>query len=42
MNRHLTLLAAVAMSLFSISCDKDDTQSDPFISITTPSGVNTS
>ncbi len=40
MNRHLTLLAAVAMSLFSISCDKDDTQSDPFISITTPSGVN--
>ena len=40
MNRPLTLLAAVAMSLFSISCDKDDTQSDPFISITTPSGVN--
>ena len=40
MNRHLTLLAAIAMSLFSISCDKDDTQSDPFISITTPSGVN--
>lgn len=40
MKRHLTLLAAVAMTILCVSCDKDDTQSDPYITITTPTGEN--
>lgn len=40
MKRHLTLLAAVAMTILCVSCNKDDTQSDPYITITTPTGEN--
>ena len=40
MNRHLTLLTAVVMTILCVSCNKDDTKSDPFITITTPAGKN--